>query len=95
MDLDFRKKVLFMTNLAGKYLGKEMTWEEMEAAFPDLWVFVTNYENAGINIFRGVLIGAFTDEDCDEFYIECLDKGIDVAYNRTTEVHGNFFFGGY
>ena len=40
-----------MTNLAGKYLGKEMTWEEMETAFPDLWVFVTNYENSGINIF--------------------------------------------
>lgn len=84
-----------MTNLAGEYMGKDMTWDEMVSVFPGLWVFVTNYENSGINIFKGVLIGVFTDNECDEFYIECLDKGINVAYNRTTEVSSSFFLGGY
>ncbi|MFG6392860.1 MAG: hypothetical protein K1W24_01520 [Lachnospiraceae bacterium] len=63
----------------------------MEEKFPDLWVFVTNYTNSGINIHKGTLIGVFTDEERDKFYLECLHKKIDVAYNRTTEVPGNFF----
>ena len=83
-----------MTNLAGEYLGKMMTWKEMKENFPDLWVFVTDYEVKG-NIIRGVLIGVFTDDERDKFYIECLHKGIDVERQRTTEVPGNFFLGGY
>ncbi len=83
-----------MTDLSGKYLGKEMAWEEMVKLFPGLWVFVTDYKIDG-DIVKGVIAGVYTDEESDDFYIECLDKGMDVRCERTTEVPDSFFLGGY
>lgn len=83
-----------MTDLSGKYLGKEMAWEEMVKLFPGLWVFVTDYKIDG-DIVKGVIAGVYTDEESDDFYIECLDKSMDVRCERTTEVPGSFFLGEY
>ena len=87
--------MLAITNLAGEYEGKIMTWEEMAEVFPSKWVYVTGYEMDGPDIVRGKLIGVVTDEDNGDMCQYCEDNGIDYIRSRTTDDSGYFTSDGY
>ncbi len=58
-----------MTNLAGEYKGKMMTWKEIVEIFPSKWVYVTDYEMDGPDIIKGKIVGVVTDKDNGSMYI--------------------------
>ena len=82
-----------MTNLAGEYLGKEMTWEEMVKAFPSMWVYVTDYVMDGPDIMRGRVVGVVTDADDDDMFEYCWDNKIDYRRRRTKWEGGRYIDG--
>ena len=82
------KGVLAITNLAGEYEGKMMTWEEMVEIFPSKWVYVTDYEMQGPGIIKGRLVGVVTDEEDGDMFLYCEKCGIDYRRRRTTDHKG-------
>lgn len=83
-----------MTNLAGEYKGKMMTWKEIVEIFPSKWVYVTDYEMDGPDIIKGKIAGVVTDKDNGSMYVYCRDYGIDYVRSRTTDDSGYFTLDG-
>lgn len=84
-----------MTNLAGEYKGKMMTWKEIVEIFPSKWVYLTEYEKDGPDIIRGRILGVVTDEENGDMYVYCRDNRIDYVRDRTTDDSGYFTSDGY
>lgn len=66
--------------------NKKMTWEEAVKEYPDSWVvFDENCKTAwGEEPLEGTVIAVCSNDEIDDFLIECLQSNRMVHYDRTS-----------